>query len=106
MTDADANAERFLQGNSFPAYKPAWKDPRLVSEQPYFEQSMGELLIELADEIPPVTVNPSRPQAIFLMKENFFSSVMYGTLTPEDTLVRMRQAMQGGFGDEPPGEQP
>ena len=106
MTDADANAERFLQGNSFPAYKPAWKDPRLVSEQPYFEQSMGELLIELADEIPPVTVNPSRPQAIFLMKENFFSSVMYGTLTPEDTIARMRQAMQGGFGDEPPGEQP
>jgi hypothetical protein len=33
------------------------------------------------------------------MKENFFSSVMYGTLTPEDTIVRMRQAMQGGFGE-------
>jgi arabinosaccharide transport system substrate-binding protein len=28
MTDEDANAERFLQGNSFPAYKPAWKDPK------------------------------------------------------------------------------
>jgi hypothetical protein len=49
-------------------------------------------------------VNPGRPQAIFLMKENFFSSVMYGTLTPEDTIVRMREAMQSGFGDESPGE--
>ena len=33
---------------------------------------MGKLLVELADEIPPVVVNPGRPQAIFLMKENFF----------------------------------
>lgn len=106
MTDEDANAERFLQGNSFPAYKPAWKDPRLLGNQPYFEQSMGELLVELADEIPPVTVNPARPQAIFLMKENFFSSVMYGTLTPEDAIMRMRDAMKSGFGEESQSKKP
>jgi len=101
MTDPDANAERFLQGNSFPAYKPAWTDPRILSEQPYFEQSMGDLLVELAEEIPPVTVNPGRPQAIFLMKENFFPSAMYGNLSPEDTIVRLRDAMKAGFGPKP-----
>lgn len=104
MTDPDANAERFLQGNSFPAYMPAWKDPRLLGIQPYFQQSMGNLLIELADEIPPVVVNPGRPQAIFLMKENFFSAAMYGSLTPEDTIKQMREAMKAGFGGPP--EQP
>ena len=98
MTDPDANAERFLQGNSFPAYLPAWKDPRLLGVQPYFQESMGKLLVELADEIPPVVVNPGRPQAIFLMKENFFSSAMYGSLSPEDTIKQMREAMKTGFG--------
>lgn len=106
MTDVDANAERFLQGNSFPAYLPAWNDPRLLGIQPYFQESMGKLLIELSDEIPPVVVNPGRPQAIFLMKENFFSSIMYGTLTPEDAISRMRDAMKSGFGGGPPDEQP
>ena len=106
MTDPDANAERFLQGNSFPAYKPAWTDPRILGEQPYFEQSMGDLLVELAEEIPPVTVNPGRPQAIFLMKENFFPSAMYGTLSPEDTISRLRDAMKAGFGGPPSDGQP
>lgn len=98
MTDADANAERFLQGNSFPAYLPAWKDERLLGEQPYFRQSMGKLLVELADEIPVVTVNPGRPQAIFLMKENYFSSIMYRSQTPEQAISDMREAMKAGFG--------
>ena len=52
---------------------------------------MGELLVELAEEIPPVTVNAGRPQAIFLMKENFFPSAMYGTLSPEDTIASLRK---------------
>jgi len=50
MKDKEANAERFLQGNSFPAYMPSWKNKDLLGEHPYFKQSMGELLVELADE--------------------------------------------------------
>ena len=72
MKNKEANAERFLQGNSFPAYKPSWKDDRLLAKHEYFEQSIGKLLVELADEIPPVVVDPRRPQAIFLMQENYF----------------------------------
>ena len=88
MTDPDANAERFLQGNSFPAYVPAWSDLRLLDEQPYFKESMGKLLVELADEIPPVVVNPGRPQAIFFNERKFLSSAMYGSLSPQDTIMR------------------
>ena len=68
-------------------------------------KGMGKLLLELADEIPPVVVNPGRPQAIFLMKENFFSAAMYGSLSPKDTITQMREAMKSGFGG-PEGGQP
>jgi len=59
---------------------------------------MGELLVELAGEIPPVVVDPRRPQAIFLMQENYFGSVMFGTLTPEDALKQYRNAMTKSWG--------
>ena len=49
-------------------------------------------------------VNPGRPQAIFLMKENFFSAAMYGSLTPEDTISQMREAMKSGFGGPEDGQ--
>ena len=98
MKDKEANAERFLQGNSFPAYMPSWKNKDLLGEHPYFKQSMGELLVELADEIPPVVVDPRRPQAIFLMQENYFGSVMFGALSPQEAISQYREAMKQPWG--------
>jgi ABC-type glycerol-3-phosphate transport system substrate-binding protein len=98
MKNKQANAERFLQGNSFPAYLPAWKDKDLLDEHPYFKQSMGNLLVELADEIPPVVVDPRRPQAIFLMQENYFGSVMFGALSPQEAISQYREAMKQSWG--------
>ena len=100
MKDPDANAERFLQGNSFPAYKPAWKDKRLLKEHEYFEQSMGELLVELESEIPPVNVNPKRPQAIFLMKENYFGAVMFQSIGARKALLEYREAIESKQGGQ------
>ena len=94
MKNKEANAERFIQGNSFPAYLPSWKDKRLLKKHEYFEQSIGKLLVELADEIPPVVVDPRRPQAIFLMQENYFGSVMFGALSPEDAIKQYKDAMK------------
>ena len=98
MKDEEANTERFLQGNSFPAYLPAWKNDHLLKEHSYFQQSMGDLLVELADEIPPVVVDPRRPQAIFLMQENYFGSVMFGALSPQEAISQYRGAMQQPWG--------
>lgn len=98
MKDEEANTERFLQGNSFPAYLPAWKNDNLLKEHSYFQQSMGDLLVELADEIPPVVVDPRRPQAIFLMQENYFGSVMFGALSPQEAISQYRGAMQQPWG--------
>jgi arabinosaccharide transport system substrate-binding protein len=93
MKDADANAMRFEQGNSFPAYLPAWKDKRLLKKHEYFGQSMGELLIDLSDEIPPLNVNPKRPKAIFLMQENYFGSIMFQVLSARQALTEYREAL-------------
>jgi len=99
MKNKEANAERFLQGNSFPAYQPSWKDERLLAKHEYFDQSIGELLIQLAKEIPPVVVDPRRPQAIFLMQENYFGSVMFGALSPKDAIKQYRDAMKNSGRD-------
>ena len=99
MKNKEANAERFLQGNSFPAYQPSWKDERLLEKHEYFEQSIGELLIQLAKEIPPVVVDPRRPQAIFLMQENYFGSVMFGALSPKDAIKQYKDAMKNSGRD-------
>ena len=94
MKNKEANAERFVQGNSFPAYIPSWTDARLLAKHEYFEQSIGELLVELSKEIPPVVVDPRRPQAIFLMQENYFGSVMFGALSPQDAIKQYKDAMK------------
>lgn len=99
MKNKEANAERFLQGNSFPAYQPSWKDERLLAKHEYFDQSIGELLIQLAKEIPPVVVDPRRPQAIFLMQENYFGSVMFGALSPKDAIKQYKDAMKNSGRD-------
>ncbi|MBP52588.1 MAG: hypothetical protein CMI27_05530 [Opitutae bacterium] len=99
MKNKEANAERFLQGNSFPAYMPAWKDKRMLKNLDYFEQSMGKLLVELAVEIPPAVVDPRRPQAIFLMKENYFGSVMFGSLSPAEAIDQYKEAMKTTWGN-------
>ena len=59
---------------------------------------MGELLVELADEIPPVVVDPRRPQAIFLMQENYFGSVMFGALSPNEAIDQFKESMKKGWG--------
>ena len=51
-----------------------------------------------ADEIPPVVVDPRRPQAIFLMQENYFGSVMFGALSPKEALSQYREAMKQSWG--------
>jgi cytoplasmic iron level regulating protein YaaA (DUF328/UPF0246 family) len=54
--------------------------------------------VELADEIPPVVVDPRRPQAIFLMQENYFGSVMFGALSPQEAISQYREAMKQSWG--------
>jgi lactose/L-arabinose transport system substrate-binding protein len=94
ITDKEANVQRFLQGNSYPAYRPAWTDPRLIKPESYFSPvSMGVLVQSMADWIPPVVMHPKRPQAVFMIRENIFASVMYGQLKPEEAVAQLKKAL-------------
>ena len=95
MTNAEANNLRFSMGNSFPAYKPAWKDPKLLGGNTYFGgASMGKLLVEIAEEVPTVAVHPKRAQALFMMQENYFSAALHGAQSPKEMLQEFKQMLE------------
>jgi len=94
ITDREANVQRFLQGNSYPAYRPAWTDTRLIQPESYFApESMGILVQSMSEWIPPVVMHPKRPQAVFMIRESIFSSVMYGQMKPEEAVSQLKQAL-------------
>ena len=55
---------------------------------------MGELLVELADEIPEVIPHPRRPNAVFTIRENTFSNVMYEIATPREALKELKKLIE------------
>jgi ABC-type glycerol-3-phosphate transport system substrate-binding protein len=101
ITDKESNARRFLDGNSFPAYMPAWKDERLLQPNEFFSnQRFGELLVKLSNEVPEVVGHPNRAKAIFLFQETFFNSLIYGELKPAEVIDKMKnmlEAAEPGF---------
>jgi len=102
MTNKEANAQRFLQGNSFPAYKPAFEDIRLLQPQPFFGyDSMGQILVDLAPELPRVMMNAKRPMAVFMIREGMLSSVLYGEGDARTALERFKQQMESSGGPPP-----
>ena len=99
MTNREANAQRFLQGNSFPAYKPAFEDVRLLQPQPFFGyDSMGQILVELAPDVPRVAMNAKRPMAVFMIREGLLSGIMYGEGDARSSLTRFKQQLESGGG--------
>lgn len=94
MTDTEANVKRFVDGNSFPAFQPAWGDERLKKPFAYFNnQKFGEELMRLSPEVPQVAVAPGRPQAIFMMQENYFAQVINGAMTAEKAIEELKAAL-------------
>jgi len=101
ISNKESNARRFLDGNSFPAYTPAWKDERLLQPNEFFSnQKFGELLVKLSPEVPEVVGHPNRAKAIFLFQETFFNSLIYGELKPAEVVDKMKtmlEAAEPGF---------
>jgi hypothetical protein len=94
MTNLEANVIRYTQGNSFTAYKPAWKDPRMVKPIEFFDnQPLGRLLIDLAPDVPRVAMTAKRPMAVFMFQENYFASFMYGQMTAQQVVDKMRSVL-------------
>ena len=105
MKDTEANVQRFQKGNSFTAYKPAWKDERMLENNSFFNnQPFGQILVDLSSQVPPVVTNPKRPMAVFMFQEGIFSSFMYGQIDANDAVKQLREGLEKG--GPPPGKGP
>jgi arabinosaccharide transport system substrate-binding protein len=100
MSDIDANVERYLQGNCFTPYKPAWSDLRLARPEPFFgNQILSQLFIELAPKAPTPSQSPMNAMIVNFVREQYFSDVMGGGTTPEEAFSQMKAKiaeMSGG----------
>ena len=92
MEDRDANVERYLQGNAFTAFQPAWADLRFSQKDSTFKgQSIGNLMLELAPNIPAQSQSPLRAYVINLLREKYFPQVISGTLSPKEALAQLKK---------------
>jgi ABC-type glycerol-3-phosphate transport system substrate-binding protein len=94
MEDPDANVERYLQGNCFPAFRPAWADPRLAKPEAYFGgQSVAGLVASLAPTIPKERASPLKAPLVNLWREKYWSAVMSGSVAPEQALREIQDEL-------------
>jgi hypothetical protein len=97
MMDVDANVERFLQGNCFTAFKPAWTDLRFNRPEPYFgDQNLAGLFMELAPKVPFVIQNPNRAAFVNAFRERYWNSVMQGTTPVPQAISEIRTELEKG----------
>jgi ABC-type glycerol-3-phosphate transport system substrate-binding protein len=94
MEDPDANVERYLQGNCFPAYRPVWSDPRLARPEPFFGgQSLARLVAGLAPEVPLERASPHKAELVNLWREKYWSAVVGGVLPPATALREIQKEL-------------
>lgn len=94
MEDIDANVERYLQGNCFPAYPPAWNDARLKRPEPFFGgQSLAKLIADLAPHIPVERASPYKAELVNLWREKYWGAVIRGPMTPAKALEEMQKEL-------------
>jgi len=92
MEDIDANVERYLQGNSFTAFKPAWVDLRFSKKDSIFKgQSLGDLMIELAANIPAQVQSPMRAYLVNLFREKYWQQIISGGVDAKKGLEALKK---------------
>ena len=97
IENQEANVQRYLQGNSLTAYQPAWSDPRLHRPEPYFGgQSVAELLMKLAPQVPTVYASRHKAHLVNLWREKYWSAVMHGSIAPRTALSEMQAELKRG----------
>ncbi|MDQ2999704.1 MAG: extracellular solute-binding protein [Fibrobacterota bacterium] len=91
MKDVDANVERYIQGNCFTPYRPAWTDLRFNKTDAYFgNQSLASLLMELAPKVPMVVQSPYRAEFVQLFREKYWNAMMMGTTPPDSVFHQLK----------------
>lgn len=102
MSDVDANVERYLQGNCFTPYRPAWTDLRFNRADPYFGgQTLAGLFMELAPKVPNVVQSPYRAEFVQLFRERYWSALMQGVTSPDSVYHAIKTELLSKGGTKP-----
>lgn len=97
IENPEANVQRYLQGNALTAFQPAWSDRRLHRPEPYFGgQSVAELLMKLAPQMPTVYASRHKAHLVNLWLEKYWSAVMRGSIAPRTALSEMQAELKRG----------
>ena len=108
MSDVDANVERYLQGNSFPCYRPAWSDLRLSRPEPYFgNQNLAQLFVDMAPGLPYTVQSPMHAMVVNLLREQYFNDVVRnGGTTVEQAMSGIQTQIQSMTAGKKPDQKP
>ncbi len=109
MTDVDANVQRYLQGNSFPCYRPAWTDMRFARPEPYFgNQNLAQLLTDGAPGMPFTTQSPLHAMVVNFLREQYFNDVVRGGsgTTVEQAMSGIQQQIKNMTSGKKPDSKP
>jgi arabinosaccharide transport system substrate-binding protein len=95
MSDVDANVERYLQGNCFTPYQPAWADLRLARPEPFFGgQVITQVLMDVAPKLPPAAQSPANALIVNFLREQYFSaSLNLDGPKPGEAISSMKQEL-------------
>jgi ABC-type glycerol-3-phosphate transport system substrate-binding protein len=96
MSDVDANAERYLQGNAFTPFRPVWSDLRYARPEPYFGgQILTELLMEVAPKSPPASQSPAHALIVNFLREQYFNASMNDeTMPPQKVYSELKETLR------------
>ncbi|MGQ9630060.1 MAG: ABC transporter substrate-binding protein [bacterium] len=88
MLSVEGNVRRYLMTKLWPPYKPAWKDERLLSPDPYFGgQVLGKLFSELGPYVPEQRQSPYLPEFhATLWGPKYWRDVVDKRKTPEQAV--------------------
>jgi ABC-type glycerol-3-phosphate transport system substrate-binding protein len=107
MTDPDANVARYLQGNSFSAYRPSWTDLRFSQPNTYFgNQNLAQLFTDIAPGMPYTVQSPLHAVIVNLLREQYFLGMVESQATPENTISEIRAAVAQMIAGQQTGKKP
>ncbi|HEY7036548.1 MAG TPA: extracellular solute-binding protein [Thermomicrobiales bacterium] len=90
MLTKEGEVQQYLAIKLWPAFKPAWDDPRMYSADDYFGgQELGKLFAEVGAEAPAQYQSPYRADFNVLRRDKYTRDIFDGKLSPADGLKQL-----------------
>jgi arabinosaccharide transport system substrate-binding protein len=98
--NSDSVLKGFEMVNLYPTWKPAWNDPRMQFQDPYFDnQKPAEFITDVADEMPPLYNSPYWPEVTEAFTNLVLTPVMHNEkdveTAMEEGIAEAKRLMQG-----------